>query len=1340
MFTASATDLCRFHGRMKILNQALTKENDFKTSLLVLTLLTVFVTAGNMVVCSLRDTIVYNHKSFKFERAGEEESWSPLGLFACAPIHRSLKNIIGKSATKIRRFVKPSLHSQCARTVATLYAKAKNRVLLGSKGRLLFALWCVTWREVLWIMASGIAYYLTLIARSLVLETLIAGTSSTSCMVVLFAVACIAEGAFTCYTNHIGLRFSERVQVLAQGAILRRVLNYSPTARACTSSGYIVSVMGVDCTIISFNAQLMLSPLPGLLSMPIVIYMLSARVGVGPGLCCGSVLLAALVGFWVFVVTYHKFQRRSMKFRDDRVKRMLDLLSSIRTVKMYAWEQSHLDSLKRLRERELKDVLKINLISGTVDALYSAMSSLLTLIMYGTLALLDPTRLLTASEAFSSVYLISLIENFCASLTMAMRAMNGTNLSLGRVVTLCTAEEASDDWAAGTDSCVQKGEVFLQDCTYSRTNREDCVPALESIHLHVPAGSLVAIVGFVGSGKSTLMSAILGDLHRVKGTARINGTIGYVPQTAMVFNTTLRDNILFGKPYEPILYRRVLEACELEKDINTFPARDHTEIGEKGYNLSGGQKQRLSLARAAYHQCSIYVLDDPLSALDPQVGSKVFKKLLSKNGMLRDKTRLLVTNQGYLLKHADQLFLMCGKTGVSYSHPEELLKDMRAPATLMLGNSGTLALEHEKTIEACDVRRGESTGKMIKEEKNVSTKSAVDVLWTTLKMCGWSLWPGVVCFAVSAVTTSWQLVWIKDWTDANGPDSASSPYDSRWMCGLVGLSVGAVASRLAGSVLLSFAMNRLSCALHHKMLERVLFSPVSFFDTTPRGRILNRFTADLSGVDNRMATLSRQMVQNGLVALSRLAVIGTESTAVIVVGLVVLIVFGVGTALLTRAVNATRFIRSAHFSRLLQHVTETVDSLTIVRVFGMKERFYERFCRLADQNLRVSLASVTCSRLARTFAMACSQTMVLATLVFTVAMGEYGDAPRSSSVGLALNSSLAIPMAMAMLCVTFLGMTQIMVSLERDIEYTELPKEDDVEYIAIEGAPNAKTNPMTKDSTAKLHQVDKMWPLEGSISFQDFSASYRPSMLEDSLKHVTFTVNAREKVGVVGRTGAGKSSLVLALLRVLKSTGGRIVIDSVDIASVPLNRLRTAITVIPQDPSLVRGTLRGNLDPTQQHCDDDLWQVLRQAHLADFVSSQPRKLLLETGDGGENLSAGQRQLVCLARALLRKPKILVLDEATSHMDGDTDRMIQATLRGSFAKFTLLTVAHRLHTVLDYDRILVMSEGSVAEYGTVQQLLSDSNSLFYDMARKAGVVFGDLPPNNSLHSSETHTHL
>ncbi|KAH6921703.1 hypothetical protein HPB50_004172 [Hyalomma asiaticum] len=282
--------------------------------------------------------------------------------------------------------------------------------------------------------------------------------------------------------------------------------------------------------------------------------------------------------------------------------------------------------------------------------------------MYIALALLEPTRLLSASEAFSCVYLLSLIEAFCTTLDTGMKSMNETNVALGRIVALCTAEEAGEEGAndclIDTHTSGQNGDLFLQDCTFSRTNKEECVPALEKINLSVPAGSLVAIVGFVGSGKSTLLSAILGDLHRVRGTARINGTIGYVPQTATVFNATLRDNILFGEPYDPVLYDRVLEACQLVKDINTFPARDHTEIGEKGYNLSGGQKQRVSLARAAYHQCSIYVLDDPLSALDPHVGSKVFKKLLGKNGLLKDKVHKRIFNLRFIFTMPEISFLV----------------------------------------------------------------------------------------------------------------------------------------------------------------------------------------------------------------------------------------------------------------------------------------------------------------------------------------------------------------------------------------------------------------------------------------------------------------------------------------------------------------------------------------------------------------------------------------------------------------------------------------------------------------------------------------------------------
>ncbi|XP_042142608.1 ATP-binding cassette sub-family C member 2 isoform X2 [Ixodes scapularis] len=295
-----------------------------------------------------------------------------------------------------------------------------------------------------------------------------------------------------------------------------------------------------------------------------------------------------------------------------------------------------------------------------------------------------------------------------------------------------------------------------------------------------------------------------------------------------------------------------------------------------------------------------------------------------------------------------------------------------------------------------------------------------------------------------------------------------------------------------------------------------------------------------------------------------------------------------------------------------------------------------------------------------------------------------------------------------------------MVAFERALEYAELPREPDVE---IQEEDQQSKN---RSEVLSILPLDHEWPTEGRLEFQDCAASYRPGILPDVLKGVTFVVQPHEKVGVVGRTGAGKSSLVLALLRVLKSSQGSIRIDGVDIKAVPLRRLRNAVTVIPQDPSLVRGSLRENLDRTGSRSDEELWRVLREAHLADFVTSQAKGLSLEVGDGGSNLSAGQRQLVCLARALIRKPKVLLLDEATSQMDGDTDRLIQATLRESFAGCTLLAIAHRINTVLDYDKILVMGDGRVLEYGPVDKLLGNTNSLFQGMAREAGVL------NNNTH--------
>nr|XP_037272969.1 canalicular multispecific organic anion transporter 1-like [Rhipicephalus microplus] len=1101
----------------------------------------------------------------------------------------------------------------------------------------------VLWIDVLRLSLCTVAYFFCIFARVPALELLIKTSSEGDVTVasLLFMVTCVGEWLISSYHMELLVLVGCRVRSLLQGIIFRKATLLSPAS--AQPVGYVASLLGVDCLVLCNWVHTLPLPFCGILTLPLLFWMLSERVGVVPTVCCATWTVVALLASGVSLYAQRRLWDLEIKARDERLKFMTDLLCNIRVVKMYAWEDALQKNVLKSRKVELKCLLRVNVLAAVVDSVCSSCSTVMMIIVFATMSVFEPDRVLSPELSFSCMSLLYITDLTTSGLAHAFRNITKGSLSLKRISSFYAAEEYDEEKSQAKEYFTKTGTVNLKNCTltWSSPTSKGEEPQLKLVTLDVVPGTLVGIVGFVGSGKSSLLSAILGDMRCLEGTVKPAGRIAYMPQLPNVHNMSIRDNILYGRPMHPAYYERVLRCCQLMNDLNKIPAGDAAEVGEKGINLSGGQKQRISLARAIYSDSDIYLMDDPLSALDPVVANNVFRDVIGRCGLLRDKTRIMVCNQGTYLRHMDQIVFVHDKTTRVYASLEELLSDPESPQNFHLS-----LRQRQQAAGMADCH-------------NLFSQTSWQLLMGLIHFSQWPARLGVALLATSAVAQATQQLWIKSWTDASTADLNGATGGHRYWIGVL-VGIGVANARL------------MSGSLHRAMLDGVLRSPVSFFDASPRGRVLNRFAGDLDFVDAESFVSGLQCVQGSLLTVASIVVVGTQAPLVVAVTVVVAILGAYGFVTAVSVSHSSRYSDSVGASKLLQHMTETLESLSSVRAYGVVDRFQRHFARLSDVCLRGYASYGAAYRFTRSLTAVGGFAVVLSSLLLSI----LGSAPTDpSSLGLALSSAT---------------------SSQFD-------------------APFNGNDPANIKTTLLL----KTWPSDGVVEFQDYSASYRPGFTANVLENISFSVRATEKVGVVGRTGAGKSSLVLALLRILRASKGRILIDGVDIAQVPLEKLRRAITVIPQDPSLVRGTLRMNLDPTEARSDEQLWQAVRQAHLAPLVKGHPAGLDMETADGGANLSVGQRQLVCLARALLRDSKILLLDEATSQMDGDTDRLIQATLREAFAKSTLIAIAHRLHTVLDYDRILVMDEGRVREYDTPTSLLTNPDSAFYKMAANAG---------------------
>eukprot|EP00850_Spirogloea_muscicola_P015101 SM000113S24057 [mRNA] locus=s113:209143:220544:+ [translate_table: standard] len=1235
----------------------------------------------------------------------------------------------------------------------------------------------------------------------------------------LLLLSSVVQSIFVHNYFQIVMRVGLHIRTAIISRVYRKALNLSLLAKQDTSTGEIVNLQSNDaeklCNLVTYLHVFWSGPLQILGAMGLLFYV----IGIIPALA-GLVVMVLLLPFNAILLRFlTKVRKRLIAATDQRVKLVTEVINGIKAIKLYAWEEPFRHRIEGLRNKEVSEI-RTTIIYGSVEEFIFvvcptlvAVSSLAT---YTTLGhALDP------NVAFPALALFNILRLDLFLTSVAYKSANSflqARVSVARLEKFLKLPEATP---IQPSSAVREGTIAVKEASFTwsldlEDAKEAQTPTLRDIDLDVQPGVLIIVIGEVGSGKSSLLAAALGEMHKLAGEIFENGSIAYTAQDPWIRNATLKENIIMGRPFSQSKYERVIAACALAEDLKTLPGGENAEIGEKGINLSGGQKHRVALARAVYADADVYLLDDPLSAVDAHVGRHLFDNCI--NGELSKKTRILVTHQLQYIEAAMWVIVMrqgsiVGQGTVedirgmaldldldfldTSSEDEDEDKEKEADDVVDASN-GRLTLSAEaapdigaarSTIgsntaanmaEASDDAPGEAVAgsmiqglaqrpqrkgdlsaaetsdqvplldndasptygslngtvkpssdrkvkrqlsrrssrsqsgsrrasmderreaqatkaadsSLIKEEHRAIGKVQRKVYYAYLKAWGKGY---VMAFFVLFVFIAAQSMkvandtWLAVWTAGIQKHAESATFY---------LAVYAITAILTAvlvwlrSLLLAYGTVAAAKNLHNQLLSRTLRLPMSFFDSQPTGRLLNRFTRDTEQVDLNLPDTMLSYLSCLFQVVFALGII-IYVTPLFAIPMIPL-------AFIYRSVENFYITTSRELKRLdslarspiFAHFGETVQGLVTIRAFRLQDTFVKLNNELLNTSTRAYYATITANRWLGLRLELLGALCIFATAFFAVAAHH----PNAGFAGLALTSAFSITGFMNWMVRMNAELEQQMNSVERVLEYTVLPTE----------AP----------AIVPDHRPLPHWPWSGEIVAQNVVVRYRAE-LEPVLRGLSFSVKGGEKVGICGRTGCGKTTLMMALYRLVELSSGRILIDSLDVSKIGLLDLRSRLALVPQDPIIFSGTIRMNLDPFgQSQGDKQLWEALRRSGMFETVSGLPDKLDAGLTEGGSNLSTGQRQLLCMARALLRNSKILVLDEATSNVDSATDAAIQTTIREAFKDCTVLTIAHRLHTIIDSDKVMLLDQGLVVECDSPARLLGDSSSRFAGFVNQA----------------------